>query len=377
MNENGKFRKKTGYTIAGNTLTRDSSISLKAKGLYLVIMSYITIPNFELTKSFVFKQCKEGEKSFESSWNELKEAGYLKVYFYPGKNGFQSEYELLDEPDLGPHTFYLDNNGQIKSTNIDRKNKKSSTTSPQEEEKEAPVENLKKQNTQKKKSYPQSEGDYRYPQKGGNGNSSQRTPHFGSNANGINANGGNNNNTNNKPINNNIINLSINKINTDGQMDNSAEDKKENGYLDYSYANDSALMSKKIKELCDYEYYSCSEEYTSMEQETYNLIVDCLIEMSSDTKIQKYGTSSCSYKNVIDQINQICKDSEVNSLHLFVEITMEDYINHIKTGSDKGIKDVKKYLKTCIWNSFSTYKMKWLAYFEKTYSEWHYKNQRA
>ena len=81
MNDNGAFRKKNGFTIAGNTLVRDSRLSMKAIGLYMKIMSYITLDDFLLTKSFVKSKCLEKEKAFDSAWNELKMNGYLKVYF--------------------------------------------------------------------------------------------------------------------------------------------------------------------------------------------------------------------------------------------------------------------------------------------------------
>ena len=51
-----------------------------SKGLYSLIQSYITIPNFVLYKDYLMKQCKEGRDAFNSTWKELKDAGYLIQY---------------------------------------------------------------------------------------------------------------------------------------------------------------------------------------------------------------------------------------------------------------------------------------------------------
>lgn len=100
--ESGKFRrKKKNFSSVPNSVARDKNLSCKAKGLYLMIASYINIPNYELHKWYLISQCKEGQKAFNSIWKELKDAGYLKVYRVPsGENGkFVYEYELLEKAD--------------------------------------------------------------------------------------------------------------------------------------------------------------------------------------------------------------------------------------------------------------------------------------
>ena len=95
--------KKSNFTMVSNFALRDTNLSRKAKGLYAEIYSYITIPNFNLSKSYLIKQGLEGESAFNTMWNELKEKGYLKQYrirSYKNSNGFIYEYELLDKPDL-------------------------------------------------------------------------------------------------------------------------------------------------------------------------------------------------------------------------------------------------------------------------------------
>lgn len=114
----GTFRRKAGFTVVQNDITRDKTISLKAKGLYLLIQSYITMPEKSWKKIDFINMSVDGKKGFESAWVELKEKGYLKVHFVePGKpNGF--EYELLDSPQLGPHTFYYNKKGEVTRTNL-------------------------------------------------------------------------------------------------------------------------------------------------------------------------------------------------------------------------------------------------------------------
>lgn len=96
---NGFFRTKSAFVAVPQIIARDEKLSLKAKGLYLLIQSYITIPNFKLYKSYLIKNCLEGECSFNSAWNELKAEGYLKIYKVANsdKKGFHYEYELFDE----------------------------------------------------------------------------------------------------------------------------------------------------------------------------------------------------------------------------------------------------------------------------------------
>lgn len=186
----GFFRSKKGFTVVQNEITKDTNISLKAKGLYLVIQAYISMPDKKWTKEDFRNLTKEGKKAFDSAWKELKDFGYLKVHFMPDNGKWQAEYELLDEPDLGPHTLYHKSDGEISSDNLTRAEKKRQAEAVDDEK----------------------END-RYPLFGTNANEEHRYPPFGSNGNGndafgSNANGGNNNkNYNIKPdIKTNIIN---------------------------------------------------------------------------------------------------------------------------------------------------------------------------
>lgn len=109
MDENGgRFRrKKVNFSAVSNEILRDDTISLKAKGLYALIQSYITLENFSLYKGFLQSRCKEGDRAFESAWKELKDTGYLVQYQTKDEqNRFFYEYELMDIPLQFPGTTF-------------------------------------------------------------------------------------------------------------------------------------------------------------------------------------------------------------------------------------------------------------------------------
>ena len=311
MNDNGAFRKKNGFTIAGNTLVRDSRLSMKAIGLYMKIMSYITLDDFLLTKSFVKSKCLEKEKAFDSAWNELKMNGYLKVYFRPTSKGWQAEYDLLDEPKEGPHTYYLDANGEISSTNLDKERKK---------------EELQ-----------------RIPQNVGNAEF-ERTPQKGSNAEGSNAKGGNNiklkDNTNNKTIDYNL------------------------SFIPYEYSIDRERMTDVIRYLSDWDRMYPSGYEDCFYQQTYNLAVNALIDMACDQEIQTYNKRRLSYADIIDKINQTIRDNPMHNLKAIIEDAMDDYI---KVAKENEIRYPKKYIKSCIAESFDSYYVKFESMFHRTF----------
>lgn len=117
--QDGKFRKKTSFAMVSNVALRDKTLSLKAKGLYAFIQSYITLDDFALYKSFIFNMHEnDGVKTINGAWKELKERGYLKQFrirtVEDGKSAFRYEYELLDEPDMTtPATINVKLDGTI------------------------------------------------------------------------------------------------------------------------------------------------------------------------------------------------------------------------------------------------------------------------
>ncbi len=165
----GFFRSKKGFTVVQNEITRDVNISLKAKGLYLVIQAYISMPDKKWTKEDFMRLAKEGKKAFDSAWKELKESGYLKVHIMSDNGRWRTEYELLDEPEEGPHTLYHNADGKVTSDNLQRAEKKKNNLVSEEEKNH-------------------------YPQNGTNGIKDHYPP-FGSNGNGSNGYGSNGNHT--------------------------------------------------------------------------------------------------------------------------------------------------------------------------------------
>ncbi len=92
-----------------------------------MIQAYISMPDKKWTKEDFRNLTKEGKKAFDSAWKELKDFGYLKVHFMLDNGKWKTEYELLDEPDLGPHTLYHNSEGEVSSDNLTRAEKKRQT----------------------------------------------------------------------------------------------------------------------------------------------------------------------------------------------------------------------------------------------------------
>lgn len=110
-------RKDIPFSQVSNEALRDPQLPLRAKGLYCVIQSYISIPGFTLYKSHLRQIAQLGPKAFNNDWNELKKNGYLKQARVRTESGFAYEYELLDRPDLDtPATVNIGLNGRVVST---------------------------------------------------------------------------------------------------------------------------------------------------------------------------------------------------------------------------------------------------------------------
>ncbi len=101
MSINGKSKRLTGnFSQVGNTVLRDKKLSLRAKGLYSLIQSYITIDGFKLNKQMLNNQSKEGREAFNKAWKELIDSGYLVITRNRIKGGkFAYDYELTGTPD--------------------------------------------------------------------------------------------------------------------------------------------------------------------------------------------------------------------------------------------------------------------------------------
>ena len=349
----GVFRKKNGFTAVGNSIARDKVLSLKAKGLFLLIQSYINIPDSTWKKSDFQRMTIEGDKAFENAWKELKENGYLKSHIKTnGKNGcqFSTEYELLDEPQLGAHTFYYNANGELTKTNLS---------------KEIRAAGEKRKSRIKK--------NLHISQNGSNAN--------GIDAMGNNANGDNNNNIilTSKTINNNSINLS--RENEDGcdyavfdvgeQIEETlmytVEDElyKNNG-IPYSYAIKKEKMKNVLCVMAGWNVFAQFYHYDKSSEQVYVLAVECLYEMATSTKNFQSGNSYISYKNVIDQINKIYRahKGETQLLMSFLSSSVEKFVNASKA---REISHSKAYMKMILWNNFCTFEVDRDCFFNHTY----------
>ncbi len=100
---------RNSFCSVSNSAAQDKNLSLKAKGLYLLIRSCIEDPEFDFNhfKPALQAKCKEGSVAFESTWKELKRAGYLKQRrtSHGGSEGFRYKYELLKTADAPTPSF--------------------------------------------------------------------------------------------------------------------------------------------------------------------------------------------------------------------------------------------------------------------------------
>jgi hypothetical protein len=94
---NGKFKNiESDWSMIPNEVIQNKNLSLKAKGLYCLIRSYITMGNFNLYQDFLRSRCKEKSTAFDAAWKELKDAGYLIQHkIRKPKGNYYYEYELL------------------------------------------------------------------------------------------------------------------------------------------------------------------------------------------------------------------------------------------------------------------------------------------
>ena len=362
----GFFRGKSGFTVVQNGIVRDKNVSMKAKGLYLIIQSYITMPDKKWRKTEFQKMVKEGEKAFESAWNELKSAGYLKIHMYSNGLTWSVEYDLLDEPEPGAHSFYYNGKGEMVRTNLDAA---------------------------------QNVDNFRTPQNGGNGS---RTPHFGTNGNGTygngtsgdgrDGNGGNNNkdslsNTDCKAL---CVTPSLNHSGSEGQTDRKelstvtmldpqyrlrngsiriiTEELKSYNGIPYEWSTDVETMIEAIQVLSEWNEYMDLMEGKDWMVSVYKLTIEALVEMATAEGICEYNGAHVSYAKVIDQINVIYRnyreEEETSSFRFFVDRIV---VRFIEIQKETRIMNQKNYLKSLIWTSFSTYKTDWESFFHRNY----------
>lgn len=97
-----RARHQKGFVTTSNCIAQSSTLSLRAKGLFIYLMS---LPdNFEIQVQFLIKNSKEGKDVIYKTLNELKCAGLLDRQERREKNGriASPDYIIYDEvqPDL-------------------------------------------------------------------------------------------------------------------------------------------------------------------------------------------------------------------------------------------------------------------------------------
>jgi hypothetical protein len=93
-----KTIKNSNYTTIDNFVSKDIKLSLKAKGLLLVIMS---LPNdWDFSINGISKICKEGRDSIYSAINELIKNGYCQRVIIKNDKGqiMGSDYTFFESP---------------------------------------------------------------------------------------------------------------------------------------------------------------------------------------------------------------------------------------------------------------------------------------
>lgn len=360
-----RFRKKAGFTAIQNCAVDDRELSVKALGLYCRIQRWITYEaeNFECTKAFIQSRCSEGSKAFDNAWNELKEKGYLKMYCYPAPRTCW-EAELLDEPQPDtPHTYYLDSNGNVKSSNEDRERKRQEKLKNESSENEPDIQLLQKDedglSVEQRKILEQgtnvlvtdssrpengennhypllgvmvSGENNHYPQKGYNGN--------GYNGNRSNGNGGNNINTINKTYNHPIYNLSI--YPSEEQDDEPIFESS--GSMDRMDGIDMQSTFDKVSVQIDREVIVHDMDIGNApeQKDILNTIVSLIAEIS----LLKSGTvringQSIPYQEVQQRFTKLDKD------HI-------DYILMCMRKTNPQIRNIRAYLLTSLYNAPQT-----------------------
>ena len=96
--------KRSNYTVVDNTFIRDMNLSMKAKGLMLLMLSLP--PEWDYSVAGLSAICKEGMTAIRGALKELEECGYLRRERRNSEKGyFVYEYILSEIPQ--PHNGNL------------------------------------------------------------------------------------------------------------------------------------------------------------------------------------------------------------------------------------------------------------------------------
>lgn len=349
MNENnGCFRKKIGYAATSNVVLRSKILTLKEKGLYGVIQSWITLDTIVLTKEYLKQFCCEGDQAFENAWNGLKKNGYIKIHaFQSERGGYRYVYELLDTADLrdGVYLYRYDKSNRLTSTNKGPADEE--LVRQMEKEWEGTEHSVQPFDDHTPEKYPSGKD-----RNGKNHSSFNPTENRGCKLNLYNK-------TKNKPVNNPPISLWDDGVDEDTavQVENELYESKS---IPCDYAAQPEKMTYAIRFLTGYDFRQ-NKPYTKngvpdeAKQNAFNEVVLCLAEMSTDLAETSYHGALVSYSQVIQRLNGICTDWEEGGLEEFVEQTLDDFMD--ATANNK-VRNIHKYMKSVIWTSLISFRTK-------------------
>lgn len=304
MQQNGGFR-KVPFTMVSNEALHCKTLSIRAKGLYALIQSFITIPGFSLNKNYLMKISGLGKSALDNALKELKTQGFLKITQKREKNGFVYKYELLETANT--------------ETPAMRTVRLSGEIIPQNENLNP---NIGSECTALKM------------------NINQKTSNI------------NNNYKNNIDVNNNQS-VKDRKIDVDELQ---KEIVREKG-IPCKYANDVEMMENIIHLITEWNTFYPNGFNSGIRQQTYELINVCLLEMTTEKEIKKYNNLAISNIDVIAEINKnllFYNDNTVLLDNDFIEVIMNNYITALET---RGIKSPVSYMKSILWNGFKIYKI--------------------
>lgn len=94
-----KVHKDNNFTTISNVHLRDQRLTLKAKGLFTMVLSLSD--DWKYSISGLAAICKEGKSAVKSALKELKDCGYLTVTKVPpteGNSTFDYLYEFYEKP---------------------------------------------------------------------------------------------------------------------------------------------------------------------------------------------------------------------------------------------------------------------------------------
>ena len=112
------------YTVVDNGFIRDVTISLKAKGIMLILLS---LPDdWVFTEPWLVSQCSDGITAVRSALGELENHGYLHRERVRGESGTlgDSVYDIYEEPNLD---FLNLDNHTLLNTDIEPNTNKTKT----------------------------------------------------------------------------------------------------------------------------------------------------------------------------------------------------------------------------------------------------------